>query len=112
MARPRKSPPSSPQALALPPALASWAEAIGDAIGRGVARALHNHGISSMGNNLAMPVRRRGRPPKSMLGAPVPPERRCTMGGCDRESRSKGLCSAHYQAERRRQIAANSVKPS
>lgn len=111
MARPRKSPPSSPHALALPPALATWAEAIGDAIGRGVARALHNHGISSMGNNLAMPVRRRGRPPK-MLGSPVPPERRCTMAGCDRESRSKGLCSAHYQAERRRQIAAASMKPS
>jgi hypothetical protein len=45
-------------------------------------------------------------------GVLVPPERRCTMAGCDRESRSKGLCSAHYQAERRRQIAANSIKPS
>jgi hypothetical protein len=111
MARPRKSSPSSPHALALPPALASWAEAIGDAIGRGLARALHNHGISSTGTNLAMPVRRRGRPPKLMLG-PVPPERRCTVAGCERESRSKGLCSAHYQAERRRQIAANSMKAS
>jgi hypothetical protein len=77
-----------------------------------LARALHNHGISSTGTNLAMPVRRRGRPPKTLLGAPVPPERRCTMAGCERESRSKGLCSAHYQAERRRQIAANALKPS
>jgi hypothetical protein len=48
-----------------------------------------------------------------MTLGPVPPERRCTMAGCERESRSKGLCSAHYQAERRRQIAAaNSAKPS
>jgi len=112
MARPRKTSASSPHALALPPALASWAEAIGDAIGRGLARALHNHGLSSMGNSLATPMRRRGRPPKTLLG-PVPPERRCTTPGCERESRSKGLCSAHYQAERRRQIAAaNNPKPS
>jgi hypothetical protein len=35
----------------------------------------------------------------------VPADRRCTVPGCERESRSKGLCSAHYQAERRRQLA-------
>ena len=75
MARPRKTSASSPHALALPPALASWAEAIGDAIGRGLARALHSHGLSSTGNSLATPMRRRGRPPKMTLG-PVPPERR------------------------------------
>ncbi|MDY7225224.1 hypothetical protein [Hyalangium rubrum] len=111
MARPRKSPVSSP-ALALPPALASWAEAIGDAIGRGLARALHNSGLGATGGNLAAPMRKRGRPPKVFMG-PVPPERRCTVPGCERESRSKGLCSAHYQAERRRNLAANNKpKPS
>jgi hypothetical protein len=104
----KNAPPSSP-ALALPPALASWAEAIGDAIGRGLARALHNSGLSATGNSLATPMRRRGRPPKVMLGT-VPPERRCTVDGCGRESRSKGLCSAHYQADRRRQIAAAANK--
>jgi hypothetical protein len=103
---------SSPHALALPPALASWAEAIGDAIGRGLARALHNSGIGATGGNLATPIRRRGRPPKLFQQGPVPPDRRCTAPGCERESRSKGLCSAHYQAERRRQIAAAANKPS
>lgn len=112
MARPpRKSSSSSPPALALPPALASWAEAIGDAIGRGLARALHNSGINATGGNLATPYRRRGRPPKMLMGT-VAPERRCTVEGCGRESRSKGLCSAHYQAERRRQLAAKANKPS
>jgi hypothetical protein len=41
-----------------------------------------------------------------LASGPVSPERRCTVAGCERESRSKGLCSAHYQAERRRQLAA------
>jgi hypothetical protein len=47
-----------------------------------------------------------------MLMGTVAPERRCTVEGCGRESRSKGLCSAHYQAERRRQLAAKANKPS
>lgn len=114
MSRPsRKNITTSPQAL--PPALASWAEAIGDAIGRGMARALHNSGLDSLGGSNSTvlgtsSMRRRGRPPKLVTAGPVPPERRCTVSGCDRESRSKGLCSAHYQAERRRQLAAG--KPS
>ncbi len=111
MARPRKSPVSS-SASDLPPALALWAEAIGDAIGRGLARALHSSGLGQVGiGGPGSPMRRRGRPPKAVTG-PVPPERRCTVEGCERESRSKGLCSAHYQAERRRQIAAAHNKPS
>jgi hypothetical protein len=41
-----------------------------------------------------------------VAGGPIPADRICTVAGCGRESRSKGLCSAHYQAERRRQLAA------
>ncbi len=99
--------------MPLPPALEAWAEAIGDAIGRGVVRAI-NTGMTgvSLGNGLgngngvsAAPARRRGRPPKAVVaGGAVPVERRCTVEGCGREARSKGLCSAHYQAERRRQL--------
>ncbi|WP_224367282.1 hypothetical protein [Hyalangium versicolor] len=96
----------SPPSTALPPALANWAEAIGIAIGQGVVRALHNSGLSSAPNGPPAPIRRRGRPPKVVVGGPVPPERLCTVPGCGRESRSKGLCSAHYQAERRRMLAA------
>ena len=106
MARPRKHAGPTVSSAALPPALASWAEAIGDAIGRGLARALHNSGIGATGANVSAPVRRRGRPPKILASGSVSPERRCTVAGCERESRSKGLCSAHYQAERRRQLAA------
>jgi hypothetical protein len=109
MARPRKHAVPSLSPAALPPALASWAEAIGDAIGRGLARALHNSGIGTTGGNVAAPVRRRGRPPKILAAGAVSPERRCTVAGCERESRSKGLCSAHYQAERRRQLASKSA---
>jgi hypothetical protein len=96
----------------LTPALTSWAEALGDAIGRGMLRAL-NTGMPSMGamapaagHGAVMAGRRRGRPPKAVAGGPVPMDRRCTVSGCTREQRSKGLCSAHYQAERRRQIAS------
>jgi hypothetical protein len=58
------------------------------------------------GNGVSAPARRRGRPPKVVSLGAVPSDRRCTVSGCDREARSKGLCSAHYQAERRRQLAA------
>ena len=106
MPRPRKNAvPSSPSAL--PPALASWAEQIGDAIGRGLARALNNHGIAASGGGYpAASSRRRGRPPKILAGGPVPADRMCKVAGCGRPSRSKGLCSAHYQAERRRLLAS------
>jgi len=36
-------------------------------------------------------------PPKPV----VPKERRCTLKGCEREKVAKGLCAAHYQAQRR-----------
>jgi hypothetical protein len=112
MARPRKT--SSPISLATNPSLMSWAETIGEALGRGVARGI-NTGISTisrgsfgmmtpMSTMSALP-RRRGRPPKALTGGPVPAERRCKVDGCGREARSKGLCSAHYQAERRRLLA-------
>jgi hypothetical protein len=87
--------------------LLAWAESLGEALGRGVARGI-NSGLSSTAlgalAGIATP-RRRGRPPKAWLGGPVPAERRCRVDGCPREARSKGLCSAHYQAERRRQLS-------
>ncbi len=108
MARPRKE--SSSFTPAFTPALSSWAEALGEALGRGVARGI-NSGISTAGlgagggSGGAVAGRRRGRPPKAVSGGPVPADRRCTVEGCGREARSKGLCSAHYQAARRRQLA-------
>jgi len=53
--------------------------------------------------------RRRGRPPKA-VPLPVPAEHRCTVEGCPRPSRSKGLCGAHYQAARRSAAAPGSAK--
>jgi hypothetical protein len=92
----------------------SWAETIGEALGRGVARGI-NTGISTISrvtggaitpmSAMSTLPRRRGRPPKALTGGPVPAERRCKVEGCGREARSKGLCSAHYQAERRRMLA-------
>ena len=111
MARPRKELSSVP----LTPAMVNWAEALGDAIGRGMLRAL-NQGMPSLGsgggNGAATAARRRGRPPKVLAGNGnmVSADRRCTVEGCTREQRSKGLCSAHYQAERRRQLSGG--KPS
>jgi hypothetical protein len=105
MARPRKN--ASVDLLgAVGPGLYSWAETLGEALGRGVARGI-NTGLSFSGLGAVVMgggARRRGRPPKALTGGPVPPERRCKVDGCPREARSKGLCSAHYQAERRKQI--------
>ena len=108
MARPRKNPVS----FTSNPNLMSWAESLGEALGRGVARGI-NTGISMTGVGVGTGAqsstltfaRRRGRPPKILTGGPVPMERRCKVEGCGREARSKGLCSAHYQAERRRMLA-------
>jgi hypothetical protein len=101
MARPRKNPLPT---LTVPPHLSAWAEALGEALGRGVARGI-NAGLSTLNAPGRIPgtVRtgRPGRPPK-ISAVPVPPERRCKEADCAREARSKGLCSAHYQAERRR----------
>jgi len=110
MARPRKSVP--PSEAGSGSNLSSWAEALGEALGRGVARGI-NSGLATVGTGspasapspAASGVRRRGRPPKVQPGQPVPADRRCKVEGCGREARSKGLCSAHYQAERRRLLA-------
>jgi hypothetical protein len=101
MARPRKN----VLGVAAPPALMSWAELIGEALGRGVARGI-NSSLSPTYNGWSAEPRPRGRPPKAVVGGPVPAERRCKTDGCGREARSKGLCSAHYQAERRRKMLA------
>ena len=109
MPRPRKT--TSSFSFAANPSLMSWAETIGEALGRGVARGI-NTGMSAVSRITGTPMaitalqpRRRGRPPKALTGGPVPAERRCKVEGCGREARSKGLCSAHYQAERRRLLA-------
>jgi hypothetical protein len=87
--------------IAGPSGLLAWAETLGEALGRGMARGI-NDGLARGGlpPSLHGP-KRRGRPPKAIFGT-VPPERRCKEEGCVREARSKGLCSAHYQAERRK----------
>ncbi len=83
--------------------LLEWAEVLGEALGRGIARGLHaNLGALGLALNQPAAPRRRGRPPKPFFGTPAPADRRCQAPGCPRPARSKGLCSAHYQAERRR----------
>ena len=117
MARPRKvtTPPSPSFIGGATTNLVSWAESFGEAVGRGVARGINTGlsatgtptwglGVSSLGGAITG-VRRRGRPPKAFTGGIVPEDRRCRMAGCPRPARSKGLCSAHYQAERRRLLA-------
>ncbi len=110
MTRPPRKNPTASSGTPLPPVIVTFAEVLGDAIGRSFARAMHTNGL---GNGLgatavgvAAPIRRRGRPPKAQAGGAIPADRLCTVPGCGRESRSKGLCSAHYQAERRRMLAA------
>lgn len=107
MARPRKNPLAS-LGTSVPSNLASWAEQLGEALGRGVARGI-NAGLSGLnaGVGAGASTGRRGRPPKMPL-YPVPADRRCKVDGCPREARSKGLCSAHYQAERRKQLQKSS----
>jgi hypothetical protein len=90
-------PPKSPSFPFAAPQLLSWAELIGEALGRGVARGI-NSGLAGVVGTAP----RRGRPPKSLSGAIS--EKLCSVAGCGREARSKGLCSAHYQAERRRAL--------
>src|SRR3954468_24907249 len=114
MARPRKTDTASPSAAGIG-GLAGWAETLGEALGRGVARGI-NAGLGSNGGGAAsapaysaaplqVGVRRRGRPPRAKVAGPIPLERRCKVDGCTNEARSKGLCSKHYQAERRRILA-------
>jgi hypothetical protein len=87
---------------------------LGEALGRGVARGI-NAGLGSNGAAVSAPAaysapaatgaRRRGRPPRAKVAGPVPADRRCKVDSCPNEARSKGLCSKHYQAERRRILA-------
>jgi hypothetical protein len=86
--------------------LMGWADALGEALGRGVARGI-NQSLSAVSLGGAVPAigpRKRGRPPKALVGY-VPPEQRCSVAGCGRPARAKGLCSAHYQAARRKKLA-------
>lgn len=110
MARPPKNPLAG-LAGAVPSNLSAWAEQLGEALGRGMARGI-NLGLAGV-NLGGQPVStgRRGRPPKFPT-VPVPAERRCKVEGCPREARSKGLCSAHYQAERRRMLQKGSAQKS
>jgi len=83
-----------------------WADALGEALGRGVARGI-NQSLSNFSSNGTVPVlgpRKRGRPPKAVVGY-VPLDQRCSVAGCGRPARAKGLCSAHYQAARRKKLA-------
>jgi hypothetical protein len=81
------------------PAIMNIAENLGEALGRGVARGLASgmHGVDG--------AARRGRPPKSGLMMAPSSDRACSVPGCGREMRSKGMCSAHYQAARRKALA-------
>jgi hypothetical protein len=107
MPRPRKDAGAALGLSGAPSNLVLWAESLGEALGRGVARGI-NAGLSvspltAMVAGLGAP-RRRGRPPKVFTGGPVPADQRCKVEGCPRPARAKGLCSAHYQADRRRQL--------
>jgi len=92
--------------------LVSLSESLGEAIGRGVMRGMNvglpgNLAPSAPGAprvlGTSASVRRPGRPSKAPASAgPVPADRHCQVEGCGSPTRSKGLCSKHYQAERRR----------
>jgi hypothetical protein len=88
--------------------LLTWAEALGAALGQGVARGI-NAGLSPLASGvgsggLVAGPRKRGRPAAVFTGV-VPEDRRCKFPGCNKPMRSKGLCSAHYQAARRKKLA-------
>jgi hypothetical protein len=104
MPRPRKNIGStpSPQTVA---GIMGWAEALGHALGQGVARGL-NGALAHVSGNGAAPLgpRKRGRPPKAFVGV-VAGGNQCSVAGCGKPARSKGLCSAHYQAARRKRLA-------
>jgi hypothetical protein len=88
-------------------AVITWAESLGEALGRGIGRGISN-GLGSVGSVVSTSgqvVRRGpGRPPKALTGVATS-GRLCKAAGCGRAARSKGLCSAHYQADRRRRMA-------
>jgi hypothetical protein len=93
----------------------SFFQQIGEAIGRGVAGGI-NAGLAVAAPAApAAPVaraapaapapviapRRRGRPPKALSAKS---SNICKTPGCTSPVRCKGLCSAHYQASRRKII--------
>lgn len=90
-----------PNGILQSPGIVSFAEQIGEAIGRGVARGI-NAGLTLAAPAAAAPSvapRRRGRPPKAAAGGNT-----CKEPGCGNPARSKGLCSKHYQAARRKAL--------
>src|SRR4051812_20107253 len=99
MARPRKDAEAN---LAISSNLQSWALDLGEALGRGVARGI-NEGISSVRGSALSGFVRGGRPSKMLVGTSTSANR-CTVSGCTNPSRSKGLCSKHYQAARRLEL--------
>ena len=104
MPRPRKNIVSAPSLQSVA-GLMGWAESLGHALGQGVARGL-NGALARVSGNGATPIgpRKRGRPAKVFTGI-VAAGKACSVAGCGRPARSKGLCSAHYQAARRKRLA-------
>lgn len=105
MARPRKSIASFGVSSLGSSEVSTWAETLGEALGRGVARGLNN-GLSASPFATArtspgLSLKRRDGSRRSS-NSQTASDRQCRMDGCGRDARSKGLCSAHYQAERRR----------
>jgi hypothetical protein len=89
--------------------LMGWAHQLGHAIGQGVARGLNGSlgHFGTQGVVGAIPAfgpKKRGRPAKPFVGF-VAADRRCSVAGCGKPARAKGLCSAHYQASRRKKMA-------
>jgi hypothetical protein len=105
MPRTAKTPSPSLDSLA---GLMGWAEQLGNVLGQGVARGL-NGALSQLGahpfGNATVRTGKRGRPAKIFTGV-VAAGKRCSVAGCGNPSRSKGLCSKHYQAARRKQLAS------
>jgi hypothetical protein len=101
----RTSASASPAASVPFPQLLGWADAIGSAIGQGIARGL-NSSLNAGGvvGAPALGPRKRGRPAKPFVGF-VPVGQRCSVAGCGKPARAKGMCSAHYQASRRKRLA-------
>jgi hypothetical protein len=97
----------TPSTFASSSPVIAFAETLGEAIGRGVARGI-NSGLGTSGGSAA-PLASRAlssgtSPGPARRGRPAQPAKPCKMKGCGNPARSKGLCSKHYQAARRRSI--------
>lgn len=82
----------------------TFSEALIPLVKEGLRRAM-----SSMGGGLPGPVAPARRGPRAASGGNAGP---CSMDGCDKPARCKGLCSKHYQAERRRLTAEGGADTS